>query len=121
MKSMTILIVMVALLAACTQGPATNEGRAVFTITDAAADMGAVSEVHVTVEQVRVHSETQGWVTVSDEQQTYDLLELKAENSHALLADANLTADTYNQLRLDVSEVIVVDAEGEHEAKLPSS
>ena len=82
-----------------------EEGRVVFTITDAA---------------VRVHSATEGWVTVSSEAQTFDLLKLKAEGSQELLADVKLEEGTYQQLRLDISKVLVVDAEGEHEAKLPS-
>src|SRR3989344_9211444 len=97
-----------------------QEGRVVFTITDAAADMGTVTSVMITVDSVRVHSETEGWVTVSSEQKTFDLLKLKAEASQELLADVKLEEGTYQQLRLDISKVLVVDAEGEHEAKLPS-
>lgn len=97
-----------------------SEGRVVVSITDAAADMGAVSEVHVTIDAVRVHSTTQGWVTVSEQSQTYDLLELKAEGEKALFASAELEAGTYGQMELEISEVIIVDDEGEHEAKLPS-
>ncbi len=99
---------------------APREGRVVFTITDAAADMGAVTSVKVTVDAVRVHSATEGWVTVSAEPKTFDLLQLKAEGSQALLADVQLKEGTYQQLRLDVSNVVVTDAEGDHEAKLPS-
>ncbi len=102
------------------QETAAQEGRVVFTITDAAADMGAVTSVKVTVDAVRVHSATEGWVTVSEESKTFDLLQLKAEGSQALLADAQLKEGTYQQLRLDISTVIVTDAEGDHEAKLPS-
>ncbi len=97
-----------------------KEGRVVFTITDAAADMGAVTSVMITVDSVQVHSETEGWVTVSNEPQTFDLLKLKAEGSQELLADVTLKEGTYQQLRLDISKVLVTDAEGEHEAKLPS-
>src|SRR3989338_4977115 len=97
-----------------------KEGRVVFTITDAAADMGAVTSVMVTVDSVRVHSAAEGWITVSSEPQTFDLLKLKAEGSQELLADVTLEEGTYQQLRLDISKVVVADAEGEHEAKLPS-
>ena len=97
-----------------------EEGRVVFTITDAAANISAVTSIMVTVDSVRVHSATEGWVTVSSEAQTFDLLKLKAEGSQELLADVKLEEGTYQQLRLDISKVVVVDAEGEHEAKLPS-
>ena len=102
-------------------GNAGGKGTAVFTITDAAANMGSVSEVKVTVDSVKVHSQTEGGVTVSNQAQTYDLLELKAQGSQALLANAQLDAGTYDQLRMDISQVVVVDAEGQHEAKLPSN
>lgn len=103
-----------------TRGQQSSEGRAVFAIKDAAADMGAVTSVKVTVDSVKVHSETEGWVTVSSSQRTYDLLQLKAQGKQELLADANLKSGTYDQLRLDISNVVVTDASGSHEAKLPS-
>lgn len=123
MKLLPILAILSIALLACTQAPGTQtaqEGRAVFTITDAAADMGTVSEVRVVVDEVRVHSESQGWITVTSDSQEFDLLELKAQGSQALLADASLAPDTYNQMRLDISQVTVVDDRGENEAKLPS-
>lgn len=123
-----ILISMVALIVGCVpaqqigEEPATGEqeGRVVFTITDAAANMSAVTSIMVTVDSVSVHSATEGWVNVSSEPQTFDLLKLKAEGSQELLADVTLKEGTYQQLRLDISKVVVVDAEGEQEAKLPS-
>lgn len=97
-----------------------QEGRAVFTITDAAANMSAVTSIMITVDSVSVHSAAEGWVTVSSGPATFDLLKLKAEGSQELLADVNLKEGTYQQMRLNISKVIVVDADGEHEAKLPS-
>lgn len=117
------------LLAACAQQVAVEEdqtgtqpqkGRTVFTITDAAADMGAVSSVKVTIDSIKVHSAAEGWVDVSSTAKTYDLLQLKAQGSQALLADIQLEEGTYDQIRLDVSSVVVTDANGQQEAKLPS-
>ena len=123
-----ISMIVVLFLVSCApaqqpQGPAMvqeKEGRAVFAITDAAANMSAVTSVMVTVDSVSVHSATEGWVTVSSEPQSFDLLKLKAEASQELLADVKLKEGTYQQLRLDISKVVVVDDKGEHEAKLPS-
>ncbi len=98
-----------------------DNGRIVVSMTDAAANMQQVSEVRVSVDSVEAHSESEGWVTLSSEQKTYDLLELKANNRNAVLADAELESGSYNQIRMHISEVVVVDAEGEHEAKLPSN
>ncbi len=98
----------------------TQKGRAVFAITDAAADMNSVTSLKVTVDKVTVHSEVEGWITVSSNSKTYDLLELKAESKQELLADAQLSQGSYNQIRLDISNVVVTDSSGQHEAKLPS-
>ncbi|MBI2103328.1 DUF4382 domain-containing protein [Candidatus Woesearchaeota archaeon] len=101
-------------------GQLREEGRVVFAITDVAADMGAVTSVMITVGSVRVHSATEGWVTVSSTPKTVDLLKLKAEGNNELLADVTLKESDYEQLRLDISKVVVVDDKGEHEATLPS-
>ncbi|MBI2148857.1 DUF4382 domain-containing protein [Candidatus Woesearchaeota archaeon] len=117
-------LLLVIFLSACVQQPTavqpSKDGRVVFVITDAAADMQAVSSLSVTVDSVKVHSATEGWVTVSSTPKTYDLLKLKAEGSKVLLTDIQLKEGTYQQVRLDISKVFVVDANGEHEAKLPS-
>jgi len=97
-----------------------QKGRAVFAITDAAAEMDSVTSVKVTVDKVMVHSEAEGWITVSSSPKTYDLLELKAEGKQELLADVQLSQGSYNQIRLDISNVVVADNSGQHEAKLPS-
>lgn len=99
---------------------ASGSGRAVFGIADPAAKMGTVTQVNVTIDSVRAHSATQGWVDVSTKQQTVDLLELNASGRIMALADVNLTAGTYDQLRLEISKVLITDADGTHEAKLPS-
>ncbi len=114
------------LVAGCTQGPGpqygagAGSGRAVFTIADKAADMGAVTGVKVTVDSVMAQSRANGWVTVTSVPKTYDLLQLKASGQQALLADTELQNGTYEQVRLMISKVIVSDQSGDHAAKLPS-
>lgn len=99
---------------------AVSQGRAVFTVADAAADMGAVTSVKVTVDSLQVQSAARGWMTVSSSPYTYDLLQLKASNSQSLLADTKLEAGTYEQVRMHISKVIITDSSGDHEATLPS-
>ena len=122
MKNILVLGLLMAVLMAGCLGPSPpqGKGRVVFTMADAAADMGAVSSVMVTVDSVSVHSASRGWVTVSSTPRTYDLLELKASGQQALLADAQLDEGDYQQMRLQISKVVVTDANGTHEAKLPS-
>ena len=119
MKNLIFCLLLAVVLFGCAQQTG-EKGRAVFAMTDDAADMGSVSSVKVTVESVSAHSEADGWVTISSTPKTYDLLQLKAEGSTVVLADVQLEEGTYQQVRLDISSVVVTDAEGEHDAKLPS-
>ena len=139
MKTYSVLLVGLLFLVACTASmnnsnnygdtytdKETNynintKGRLVLAITDAAANMNEVSSIKVTVDNIKVHSETEGWVTLSETSQTYDLLQLKNENKLELLTDAQLKEGTYNQVRLQISKVVVTDSEVDHEAKLPSN
>ncbi|MBI5223192.1 DUF4382 domain-containing protein [Candidatus Micrarchaeota archaeon] len=98
-----------------------SPARLIVSITDAAARMGSVSSVELTVDKVYVHSSTDAWIEVSSSPATYDLLLLKNSASAALLANASLPAGSYDQVRLEVSSVVVTDSNGRHEAKVPSN
>lgn len=97
-----------------------DAGRAVFAVTDAPVDMAGIHELWVTVEQVDVQIAGEGWVTVSAEEHRYDLLQLRENEELGILADVALAPGTYQQVRLSIDEVEVVDADGEHDAFLPS-
>jgi hypothetical protein len=115
-------IAMSILMLGCTsnQPSSSGNGRVVLGISDAAADMGSVSSVMVTIDSMQVHSASQGWVTLSSTPITYDLMKLRAENITMLLADAQIPVGVYQQIRLHISQVTVTDANGTHDAKLPS-
>ncbi len=126
MKKILLILALVSVIfiAACTSysnDTGVKTGRAVFTLTDAAADMGTVSSVKITVDKVSAHSEAEGWIDVSSESKTYDLIELKGSGKQVLLADAQLKEGSYDQVRLSISKVMVTDDNVEYEAKLPSS
>jgi hypothetical protein len=97
------------------------QGRAVFTVTDDSSPLAGVSAVVITVDHVDVHSAQNGWITVSSDTKTYDLLKLKATGVSSLLADANLAADTYDQVRLNISKATVTVNGKTSDAKLPSN
>ncbi|MEW6723040.1 MAG: DUF4382 domain-containing protein [Candidatus Micrarchaeota archaeon] len=124
MRALFSLGLLIAVLLSGCYGPAPQapegKGRAVFAIADAAADMGAVSSIEVTVDEVSVHSASEGWVTVSSTPKTYDLMELRASGERELLADAQLDSGEYQQMRLRISKVLVTDGNGTHEARMPS-
>jgi hypothetical protein len=123
LRFVTIALISI-ILAGCagiSYGPTPGgNGRAVFTITDKAVNMSAVTSINVTVDSVQVHSATKGWITVSSTPKTYNLLQLNATGIQLLLADAQLEPGNYEQVRLEISKVVVSDAQGQHEAKLPS-
>ena len=100
--------------------PTTYAGRVVFGIADKAVSLGSVTGISITVDSVEAHMSGGNWTAVSSKQMIFDLLQLKAQGTPQLLADVNLTPGTYEQLRLIVSKVVVVDASGSHDAKLPS-
>ncbi|MFH0971382.1 MAG: DUF4382 domain-containing protein [Candidatus Micrarchaeota archaeon] len=100
--------------------PVENKGRLVAAVTDVAADMGNVTSIKITIENASVQSAEKGWVDIALSPQAFDLLQLKADAVNALLADLQLDAGKYNQFRLSISKVIVTDASGDHEAKMPS-
>lgn len=118
-----IALTLIFLIAGCTDQAAnrTETGRLVLAVTDASADMGQVSSVMITITGVELHNSIEGWTRVSINSTTLDLLKLQGENSNALLADVALSEGTYNQIRLNISEVTVTDVNGVQKATIPSS
>ncbi len=117
-----LLVISFAVLTGCVENIPTSKttGSIIFTITDEAADMESINEIKVTTNSIRIHSESEGWITLSNQEKTYSLLELNSTSTNKLLASSEIDAGSYNIFRIDVKEVIVNDSSGEHEAKLPS-
>jgi len=104
------------------QGTTIATGEVYFSITDAVADMGAVTAVDMTVSKVELQSATEGWVTASSETKTYSLLELKAKGESALMAVADIKVGTYNQIQVTVDKVEITAKDGKKSvAKVPSN
>jgi len=101
--------------------PAVTNGRVVMTVTDAATNMNNVVDVNISVDKISLHSQAGGWVTVASTPHTYDLVALKSSGNQALLADLSLSPAHYDQIRLNVLNVIVTDANGTRDAKMPSN
>ncbi len=96
-------------------------GRVVFAVKDAATSVMTATSIMMTVDKVEAHSAANGWVTVTTQPRQYDLLKLKASGAAQLLADANLAAGTYDQIRLNISRVDVTAGGKTTQAKLPSN
>lgn len=124
MKKLHIILILVAVVAVVlfmSYGEGAEQGKVVFAITDAAMDMKDVNSINITVDQISVHSEAKGWVVISNANKEFDLLKLKETGALAFVAEANLAAGTYDQVRLNVSNIVVVKGGQTIEAKLPSS
>lgn len=105
-----IVIIGIGAFAVFQQTAQTTEtkGRALFAVTDD-HNLEDIQNVFVTVESVKVRSGSEGWITVSSSPQTVDLIRLRTNGESAVIADAELFSDTYTQVQLDISNVIVID------------
>ncbi|MDP3794185.1 MAG: DUF4382 domain-containing protein, partial [Candidatus Uhrbacteria bacterium] len=101
----------------------TAKGKVIFSITDtdAAASMQGVTAVQMTIDKIEMHSATKGWVNVSNDTKTFDLLTLKASGLTKLAAETNVAVGAYNQIRVHVKKIVVVKNGVSTEAKLPSN
>ena len=116
---LVLALLAVPLAAAC--GGTTEEeatGTVVFAVTDAAANMGEVSAMVMTVNQIRVRAEGGAWTTVSSEEQTFDLLQLRATNTVQLMTQVQLQERNYDMVELNVSQVRVTNGSGTHTAMM---
>ena len=121
---LAVLSIFLLVFSACSSSGGSTpsgSGKVVFSISDAAVDMGSVTGIKVTVDSLSVHSNGGAWNDISTNAQTFDLLELRSKGVAKLLAETNIQLGSYDQLEINVSKVVVVDASGEHEAKLPSN
>ncbi len=72
-----------------------------------------VAEVHVTFTKAQVKAEGGDWSTVFDGKETIELLSLSAADAKESLASFDLAPGNYDGLRIAVSEVMVVDHDGQ--------
>jgi hypothetical protein len=120
--TVTVAFVLVIVLG-CTQATNTyqpTQGRVVAVLTDAKPSIANISSVEITVDSVEIHSNTSGWITLSNTSATYDLMALKSSGEQVALSDTNISPGTYEQIRMIISNVVVTDSKGEHIATLPS-
>ncbi len=96
------------------------KGTMYFAITDAAADMKNVTAVNMTIDSVQAYNKVDGWVTISQASQTFNLLDLKAKHQAVLLAKATVSANTYNEFKFHIAKVMVTANGQTKQATLPS-
>ena len=115
---LVLALLAVPLAAACGNDDTAATGDVVFAITDAAANMGEVTAMEMTVNQIRVRAEGGEWTTVSSEEQTFDLLQLRATNTVQLMTQVQLQERNYDMVEINVSQVRVTNGSGTHTAMM---
>src|SRR3989338_5797170 len=119
-KSIILIVLAVIAILFLISGGGEKQGKVVFAVTDATADIKNISSINITVNEISVHSEAKGWVVVSTATKEFDLLQLKSSGTLELAAELNLDVGAYDQIRLNISKVIIVKGGQSIEAKLPS-
>lgn len=95
------------------------EGSVMFGIKDAASPMVSISSIIVTLSNAQLHGK-EGWVNVGNSAKQFDLLALNQSGNIALFSKANVKTGTYDQMKLTVDKIIVVENGVQNEAKIPS-
>jgi len=90
--------------------------RAEFNVSGCKADGNTCKEIAVSEENAT--EETSGWITVSNQSATFDLMALVGIEQ--VMGVASLEPGTYNIIRLEIANVSVVYNGQAQEAKLPS-
>ncbi len=97
-----LLIVSSMLFTSCSTGSDGGTGTMTVEMTDAPID--SADAVNVFIESVEVNRDgsSEGWTTLNEPQQEYDLLEL-TNGATTVLGTSQLEAGTYQQIRLVLS------------------
>ena len=101
--SLLILFAFSIFVTGCDTG--TDAGTGTVTVEMADAPIDSADAVNVTIERVEVNrvGSQDNWITLSEPQQTYDLLNL-ANGATAVIGSSALEAGTYPQIRLILSQ-----------------
>jgi len=115
-----IMICTLPILAGCSTDSDTSLGTMEVRLHDAPGDY---DEVNVYIERVEVNREEdpEGWITISEPEQAFNLIEL-ANGAYEVLGEAQLEEGTYHQIRLVLGQTghsVVIDSV-EHDLFVPS-
>ena len=104
-------------------GTDSDTGSGTLTVEMADAPIDSADAVNVFIESVEVNREgsSDGWVTLNEPQQEYDLLEL-TNGATTVIGSSELEAGTYQQIRLILSQdghSVEVDGQA-YDMKVPS-
>lgn len=130
MKKNTRIIVVVIIIVAIIAGflqyqrnkKPDNAGSLYIGITDATANIADVNEIDLSVNKIEVYNAMNGWVTVGSDIKSYQLLALNKSGKTELYAKADVSAGTYDKVRVTLGDVIIkTKSQSDVKAVVPSS
>ena len=95
-----------------------KEGSVRIYMKDAPLDLQQVEHIYITFSSITAHRTGQGWETIFEGEKTVDLKALM--EGEALIAEVELEAGDYTQLRLQISEASIVLDGQSHQLEVPS-
>jgi hypothetical protein len=114
MKKLILFVFLVLFLSGCT-----SNGTGNFQIYLKDLPIDNAEEILVTISEINVQKEGEGFLTIWTGTKTYDLLKLRSQAEK--LVDVTLNEGTYTQIRLVVASGQIVIAGESHEMIIPSS
>ncbi len=115
MKKLILFAISLALLLS---GCVSSDGTGNFQIYLKDQPIDNAEEVLVTISEINVQKEDEGFITLWSGEKTYDVLKLR--NKEEKIIDITLEAGTYTQIRLVVTDGQIVISGESHEMKVPS-
>ncbi len=116
MKKLILFALSITLLLS---GCVSSDGTGNFQLYLTDQPIDNAEEILVTISEISVQREEEGFSTVWSGEKTYDLLKLR--NKEEKIIDITLEEGTYTQIRLVVTEGQIVIASESHEMTVPSS
>jgi len=116
MKKLILFALSITLLLS---GCVSSDGTGNFQLYLTDQPIDNAEEILVTISEISVQREEEGFSTVWSDEKTYDLLKLR--NKEEKIIDITLEEGTYTQIRLVVTAGQIVIAGESHEMTVPSS
>ena len=114
-----IIVVILNLLVVGLSGCINGEGTGVLMlqITDAPPEI-AITKALINISNIEVHLIATGWYTVVQEEQTFDLIQLK--NVKKALDNKTLPVGRYTQIRFNIDDALVTIDGIQYDLEIPS-
>jgi len=97
------------------------EKSIIFGVAGSSSSIANVSSVLVTINNLQIHTDEKDWITISEETKQFDLLSLSQKRITSMIASKlDVENGLYNQVKMNLSKVVIVENGVEKEAIIPS-